>query len=162
MAVTRALGSRPGRDEPIRNLSRGGALKTLKNERAVGCWTKTNPLRNLCGRRLQRWLAVWVLGRGQDSSPWPGWPVCRLILARYVPENCSWPSTDRVTTDTIMWPVRWSWELWRPWWRKRISGNLRAGGPTAALPWPTLSRHSSNWHGPGGNDVRGNLPGDVG
>src|SRR5207248_6196025 len=105
---------------------KGGALKTSKTERDVGHWTKTNPLRNLCGGRLHKWLAVWVLGRERGSTPWPGWPACRLILARFVPENCSWPSTDRVTMDTIMWPVRSSWEPGRQSWRKRISRGWQA------------------------------------
>src|SRR5207249_2155553 len=84
---------------PKAGLTRGGALKTLKTERAVRYWTKTNPLRSLCGGRLHRWLALWVLGQERDSTPWPGWPACRLILARFAPENCLWPSTDRVTTE---------------------------------------------------------------
>ena len=75
----------------------------MKTDRPVWYLRKRNPLRRLCSGRLHRWLARWVLGRGQDSTPWPGWPVSRLILARYVLENCSSPYTDRVTTDTITW-----------------------------------------------------------
>ena len=134
----------------------------MKRERAVGYWTgywnKTNPLRNLCGGRLHRWLALWVLGRERGSTPWPGWPVCRLILARYVPENCSWPSTDRVTTDTITWPARWSSAPLQPWWRKPSSHSLRAGWAAAAFPLRTLSRPSSNWLAPFGKPGAGKLP----
>jgi len=36
------------------------------------------------------WRAGTRPGTGLD--PWPGWPACRLILARFVPENCSSPS----------------------------------------------------------------------
>ena len=82
----------------------------MKTDRSVWYLRKRNPLRHLCGGRLHKWLARWVLGRGQDSTPWPGWPASRLILARYVQENCSSPSTDRVMTDTITWRVRWSAE----------------------------------------------------
>ncbi len=45
---------------------------------------KTSVLRKLCGGRLNRWLTRWRESRGAESTPWPGWPVCRLILARYV------------------------------------------------------------------------------
>src|SRR6267143_1861702 len=74
----RRVPARPG--EPVANLSKGGSLKTLRTQRAVGSAVKKNPLRNLCGGRLHKWLALWVLGRGRDSTPWPGWPASRLIL----------------------------------------------------------------------------------
>ena len=45
---------------------------------------KYSVLRKLCGGRLNRWLTRWRENRGVESTPWPGWPVCRLILARYV------------------------------------------------------------------------------
>jgi len=42
-----------------------------------------------------------LVSRRRDSTPWPGWPACRLILARFVPENCS--SHHRpVTMDTTI------------------------------------------------------------
>src|SRR5256884_4673424 len=121
---------RQGRKEPIAGLSKGGALKTLRTQRAVRYWSKTNPLRNLCGGRLHRWLTLWVLGRGRDSTPWPGWPACRLILARFVPENCSSLSTDRVTMDTTMWPVPWKAEQLRQWWRRRSFRDTRSQSET--------------------------------
>src|SRR5215472_2210356 len=102
--MSRNEGARaPGRmGRPKAGLSRGGALKTLKTERAVQYRTKINPLRSLCGGRLHRWLALWVLGREQGSTPWPGWQAWRVILERVAPENVVSPVAERVTTDTIM------------------------------------------------------------
>src|SRR6266478_6374660 len=131
--------------EPVADLSKGGALKTLRTKRAVGCLGKTSPLRSLCGGRLHRWLALWVLGRGRDSTPWPGWPASRLILARYVPENCSSPSTDRVTMDTIMWAARWGAEQSRRWWRRVSFHDLRGRSARDASPWAKHSKRSSDW-----------------
>src|SRR2546429_8614879 len=150
MVETGAVGSRHSRGEPIGDLSKGGALKTLRTQRGVRYWGKTNPLRNLCGGRLHRWLTLWVLGRGRDSTPWPGWPVCRLILARFVPENCSSPSTDRVTMDTPMWPVRWKAEpLRRGGERGRFRGmETRAAG--GGVPRGVTSFRSSNRGAQGG------------
>ena len=65
--------------------------------------------------------AVAGKGGGMDSTPWPGWPASRLILARYVPENCSSPFTVRLTMDTTTWPQLWRAERWRQWWRSRSS-----------------------------------------
>jgi len=55
-------------------------------------------------------------GGSGGSTPWPGWPASRLILARFELANCLSPSTDRVTMDTIMWPARSSVALSRLWW----------------------------------------------
>src|SRR5260370_17972398 len=133
------------------DLWKGGALKTLNRQRAARYWSKTNPLRNLCGGRLHRWLTLWVLGRGRDSTPWPGWPACRLILAQFVPENCSSPSTDRVTMDTTMWPVRWNAEQLRRWWRGRSYRDTRAPSEIDALRGPAPSGRSSKWRARGAN-----------
>src|SRR5260370_15686808 len=132
------------RGGPIADLLKGGALKTLRTQRTLGYWCKTNPLRNLCGGRLHKWLARWVLRRGRDSTPWPGWPACRLILARFVPENCSSPSTDRVMMDTTMWPVLWNEAQLQRWWRRANYPGTRARLAADALQWPTLSRGSSS------------------
>ncbi len=51
-------------------------------------------------------LGVAPLPRG--STPWPGWPASRLILAPFSLANCSSPYADRVTMDTISWPGHWS------------------------------------------------------
>ena len=76
---------------------------------------------------------------GAGLDPWPGWPVCRLILARYVQENCSSPYTDRVTTDTITCRMRL---------QARSAGGCRGRvasiavyrmGSIECLPWPILS-----------------------
>src|SRR5580700_847646 len=119
---------------------------TVKTNRYAGYLRKANPLRHLCGGRLHRWLALWVLGRGRDSTPWPGWPASRLILARYVQENCSLPSTDRVTMDTITWRVRWTREPSPRWWRNhKPAATARASG-IAASSWATLSKRSNSSH----------------
>src|SRR5256886_6319462 len=140
--------ARHGRGGTIAELSKGGALKTLKTQRGVRYWSKTNPLRNLCGGRLHRWLTLWVLGRGTDSTPWPGWPACRLILARFVPENCSSPSTDRVTMDTIMWPVRWKAEPLRRWGQTRRLRDMPTPSEPNASPRATPSSRPSNLRAP--------------
>ena len=54
------------------------------------------------------------------STPWPGWPVSRLILAPWLAASCSSPYTDRVTMDTIIVAGRWSWA------RSRRRGARRA------------------------------------
>src|SRR6267378_534754 len=145
--------------EPVADLSKGGALKTLRTPRAVGSAVKKNPLRNLCGGRLHRWLALWVLGRGWGSTPWPGWPASRLILARYVPENCSSPSTDRVTMDTIMWAARSGVEPSRWWWRRVSFRDLRVKSEPDASPWAKHSKRSSNWRGQYAKHGAEKLPG---
>src|SRR5580698_7822355 len=111
---------------------------TVTTNRYAGYLRKANPLRHLCGGRLHKWLALWVLGRGRDSTPWPGWPVSRLILARYVPENCSLPSTDRVTMDTITFRVHWGVEPSLRWWRSRK--------PTATAMLSAIAASSSRTH----------------
>src|SRR5258708_24440423 len=117
-------------------------LKTVNTNRGVGYLRKANSLRHLCGGRLHRWLALWVLGRERGSTPWPGWPASRLILARYVPENCSSPSTDRVTTDTTMFPPRWTGGLSRRWGQTRSYVAIHARAASAAYPWATHSKRS--------------------
>src|SRR5271154_5570873 len=105
------------------DLLKGGALKTVTTDRRLVFLRKTNPLRNLCGGRLNRWLNLWMLRLGLGSTPWPGWPASRLILARYVPENCSSPSTDRVTMDTIIWLPRLGAGRLPLWWRVSVPGD---------------------------------------
>src|SRR5262249_45610718 len=122
--------------------------KTVNTDRRLGALRKANPLRRLCGGRLHRWLRLWVLGRDRESTPWPGWPASRLILARFVLESCSSPSTDRVMTDTSMWRLRWSRAPWRQWWRDRSSRATRDGLATAASPCPTHSTRSKDWAAP--------------
>ena len=82
---------------------------------------KANLLRKLCGGRLHRWLMRWRANAGTDLIPWPGWPVSRLILARYVPENSSSPFTVRFTMDTTTWPLPWRTARWPQSWRARSS-----------------------------------------
>src|SRR5258708_23742754 len=120
-------------------------LKTVNTNRGVGYLRKANSLRHLCGGRLHRWLALWVLGRERGSTPWPGWPASRLILARYVPENCSSPSTDRVTTDTIMFPLRWTGGRSRRGWQTRNYAAIPARSARVAYPWATRSKRSSSF-----------------
>ena len=134
----------------------------MKTDPYAAYLRKANPLRHLCGGRLHKWLALWVLGRGRDLTPWPGWPVSRLILARYVPENCSSLSTDRVMTDTILWPLRWSAERSRRWWQKRKLGAMRAELGNAASPWRTLSKRSNNSLARCGKLGAGKLPASPG
>jgi UDP-N-acetylmuramoyl-tripeptide--D-alanyl-D-alanine ligase len=74
----------------------------VKTDRSVWYFGKRNPLRRLCGGRLHRWLTRWVLGRAQGSTPWPGWPASRLILAPYVQESCSSPYTDAVRAKCLV------------------------------------------------------------
>ena len=52
------------------------------------------------------------------STPWPGWPVSRLILGPWLAASYSSRYTDRVTMDTISW--------WRPWMRARWPGIVAA------------------------------------
>src|SRR5258708_23400379 len=132
-------------------------LKTVNTNRGVGYLRKANSLRHLCGGRLHRWLALWVLGRERGSTPWPGWPASRLILARYVPENCSSPSTDRVTTDTTMFPPRCTGGLSRRAWQRRRYAAISARSASAAHPWGTHSKASSSLLGRGAELGAGKL-----
>src|SRR5258705_12060207 len=84
----------------------GGASEPVSTKQDLGCARKANLLRYLCGGRLHKWLAFWWRGRERGSTPWPGWPASRLILARFELANRLLPSTDRDTMDTIMWPAR--------------------------------------------------------
>src|ERR1700676_900285 len=117
---------------------------TVKTNRYTGYLRKANPLRHLCGGRLHKWLALWVLGRGRDLTPWPGWPASRLILARYEQENCSLPSTDRVTMDTITRRVHLGEERSRRSWRSRKPTATGKVSAIAASSWGTLSKRSSS------------------
>src|ERR1051325_8385827 len=87
----------------------------VRTKQTLGYSCKANSLRRLCGGRLHRWLTFWWRGRERDSTPWPGWPASRLILEPFEAANCSLPSTDRVTMDTIMWPVLSNAARWRLW-----------------------------------------------
>src|SRR5579885_3088516 len=104
--------------------------------------SKPNSLRYLCGGRLHKWLALFLPSRERGWTPWPGWPASRLILAQYVPESCSSPSTDRVTMDTIIraWPL--SVARWRRLWRKKDWPDFRKRCEAAAFPWTTPSKRS--------------------
>src|SRR6202043_2430084 len=116
---------------------KGGALKTVKTNRRARYLRNASSLRNLCGGRFYRFLSRCWLRLGRGSTPWPGRPASRLILARYVPENCSSPSTDRVTMDTIMWLPLSSAERWPLWWRNRARVNFRTCCGAPALLWTT-------------------------
>src|ERR1700680_1595221 len=115
---------------------------TVKTNRYTGYLRKASPLRHLCGGRLHKWLALWVLGRGRDLTPWPGWPASRLILARYVQENCSLPSTDRVTMDTITRRVRWGAERSPRWWRSRKQAATAMASGIVASSWGIFWKRS--------------------
>ena len=52
-----------------------------------------------------RQVAEAVAGKqGRGIDPLARVAGAQLIHARYVPENCSWPYTVRVTMDTTTWP----------------------------------------------------------
>src|ERR1043166_1561473 len=97
----------------------------VQTKQTLGYSCKANSLRRLCGGRLHRWLTFWWRGRERDSTPWPGWPASRLILEPFEAANCSLPSTDRVTMDTIMWPALSNAARWRLWWPKQKWANFR-------------------------------------
>jgi len=85
------------------------------------------------------------------------------VSSRFVPENCSSPSTDRVTMDTTMWLLPW-----RPrhaaWWRRP---QLFAIFVPSRHPFIAVARHfeaRSNWRAQYANPGRENCrrPGSVG
>jgi len=80
-----------------------------------------NSLRDLCGGRFYRFSEPMLAAAWDGARPHgPGWPASRLILARLrAREHVLRPSTDRVTTDTIMW-LRLSMraERWPRSWQK--------------------------------------------
>ncbi len=106
---------------------------------------KPSPLETQCGGRLVKWLKLWVSRLPRASTPWPGWPASRLILARFNPENCSSPYTVRVTMDTIMWLRLWRAEQQPGWWRANASRNTPKKSAENFLRWTTLSAPSTNW-----------------
>ena len=116
----------------------------MSTQQTLGYAHKANSLRHLCGGRLHRWLRFWWRGRERGSTPWPGWPASRLILARYVPASCLLLSTDRVTMDTIMLPVHWNAAHLQPWWPRRKWTNFRTRFARAASSWTTPSSRSNN------------------
>jgi len=83
--------------------------------------------------------------RGMGWTPWPGWPVSRLILALYVPENSSLPYTVRLTMDTTMWPPPWRAGQWRQWWRSRSSRSI-GWLQDRCITVPIPSRRCTSWH----------------
>ncbi len=116
----------------------------MSTKQTLGYARKANPLRYLCGGRLHKWLAFWWRGRERGSTPWPGWPASRLILAPFESANCLSPSTDRVMMDTIMWPAHSNAALSRLWWPRRKWASFRTRfGPSASLS-KTLSLRSNS------------------
>src|SRR5215831_18643460 len=131
----------------------------VSTKRILGYAPKANLLRHLCGGRLHRWLTFWRRGRVPDSIPWPGWPASQLILARYVPANCSWPSTDRVTTDTIILLRPSEPAPWQLWWPRKKWVAIRTRFKRSASSWATPSWRSSSSHAQCGKPGAGKLPG---
>ena len=111
---------------------------------------KANLLRKLCGGRLHRWLARWRADAGMDLTPWPGWPVSRLILAR----TCR-RAVRRHTRSASRWTRprgRGSGErsAGAAWSRGRSSGALSpamCAGPLFAVP-DTLAGLATSWRAP--------------
>ena len=76
------------------------------------------------------------------STPWPGWPVSRLIPAPFSQESCSSPYTDRVTMDTITSPALWRRALRPGSWRVTVFQATRRKFAGACLPSMTRSLDS--------------------
>src|SRR5258708_15612075 len=127
----------------------------------LGFARKANPLRHLCGGRLHKWLAYWWRGPDRGLIPWPGWPASRLILARYVPANCLWPSTDRVTMDTITLPERSNVAPWQLWWPRRKWVNFRTRFARSASSSTTPSWRLSSLPAPCAKHGAAKLPGSL-
>src|SRR5260370_37621594 len=105
----------------------GGASEPVSEKQDLGCARKANRLRYLCGGRLHKRLAFWWRGRERGSTPGPGWPASRLILAPFQAANCLLPSTERVTMDTIRWTAHSNVAVLQPWWARQKWGRCPTG-----------------------------------
>src|ERR1700740_3273131 len=86
---------------------------------------KQSPLETECGGEWRKWLKRWVSRCPRGSTPWPGWPVCRLILVPFSRENCLSPYAVRVTMDTVLLPGLWLRAQRPGWWRATVRQNTR-------------------------------------
>src|ERR1700683_318244 len=106
-----------------------------------------SPLETQCGGPQFKWPKLWVSRFPRASTPWPGWPASRLILARWGLENCSSRYAVRVTMDTTLSLRHFLAGLWPGWWRARGYQNIRRFCSESYSPCRTRSSRCTGWRG---------------